>query len=106
MVAAGPGAAEEGGRRPPKKKETAGEGRAGRKEGGTAPKAGGPPPLDATIDAATGKITVNAKKPGQQGSSMAKVGNLTALARVRVVPQIPYKQDFDRSRSGPSPAGG
>jgi len=60
----------------------------------TAPKAGGPPPLDATIDAATGKITINPKKPAQQGLVMAKAGALTALARVRVVAQVPYKQDF------------
>jgi len=61
-----------------------------------APKPGGPPPLDASIDAATGKITVNSKKPAQQGVVMAKVGNVAALARVRVVPQIPYKQDFNQ----------
>ena len=71
----------------------------------TAPKAGGPPPLDATIDVETGKITVNAKKPAQQGVVMAKVGDLTALARVRVVPQIPYKQDFTQVPVGAVPGG-
>jgi outer membrane protein assembly factor BamB len=72
----------------------------------TAPKAGGPPPLDATLDAATGKITLNAKKPAQSGLVMAKVGNLQALARVRVVPQIPYKQDFNQVPTGGAvPAG-
>jgi hypothetical protein len=62
----------------------------------TAPKPGGPPPLDATLDAATGKITVNPKKPAQQGVVVAKVGSLLAMSRVRVVPQIPYKQDFNQ----------
>jgi outer membrane protein assembly factor BamB len=71
----------------------------------TAPKAGGPPPLDATIDAETGKITINAKKPAQQGLVMAKVGNLVATARVRVVPQIPYKQDFAMVPVGSVPGG-
>jgi outer membrane protein assembly factor BamB len=71
----------------------------------TAPKAGGPPSLDATIDAATGRITVNPKKPAQQGLVMAKAGNLTALARVRVVPQIPYKQDFTQVPVGAVPGG-
>ncbi len=61
-----------------------------------APKAGGvqPSALDATIDPATGTVTINAKKPAQHGLVMAKVGGLTAMARVRVVAQIPYKQDF------------
>jgi outer membrane protein assembly factor BamB len=69
------------------------------------PRAGGPPALDATIDAATGKITVNSKKPAQQGLVMARVGNLTALARVRVVPQIPYKQDFTQVPVAAVPGG-
>jgi outer membrane protein assembly factor BamB len=71
----------------------------------SAPKAGGPPPLDATIDPATGKITVNPKKPAQQGEVMAKAGSLTARARVRVVPQIPYKQDFTMVPAGAVPGG-
>lgn len=80
---------------PPKKKDDApAKDTPVEKKVETAAKAGGPPALDATIDPATGKITVNAKKPAQQGLVMAKVGNVTALARVRVVPQIPYKQDF------------
>jgi len=97
---------------PPKKKE---EGTSGKKDVAKdvpvekkiepAPKAGGPPPLDATIDAASGKITVNPKKPAQHGLVMAKVGGLSALARVRVVPQIPYKQDFTQVPVGAVPAG-
>lgn len=71
----------------------------------TAPKAGGPPPLDATLDPSSGKIVVNPKKPAQHGLVMAKVGGLTALARVRVVPQIPYKQDFEMVPVGAVPGG-
>src|SRR5262249_19002412 len=91
---------------PPKKKD-GGEGKdvPPEKKVETAPKAGGPPPLDATIDAMTGKITVHPKKPAQQGLVMAKVGAVTALARVRVVPQIPYKQDFTQVPVGAVPGG-
>ena len=72
-----------------------------------APKAGGvqPPALDATIDPATGKVSINPKKPSQHGLVMAKVGGLTAMARVRVVPQIPYKQDFTQIPVGVAPSG-
>ena len=72
-----------------------------------APKAGGvqPPALDATIDPATGKVTINPKKPAQHGLVMAKVGGLTAMARVRVVAQIPYKQDFTQIPLTVAPSG-
>ncbi|HKB02599.1 MAG TPA: PQQ-binding-like beta-propeller repeat protein [Gemmataceae bacterium] len=91
---------------PPKKKDdAAAKDEPPEKKVATAPKAGGPPALDATIDAATGKITINPKKPAQQGLVMAKVGNLTALARVRVVPQIPYKQDFTQVPVAAVPGG-
>jgi len=75
------------------------------KKGDATPKKDGPPALDAAIDAATGKITVSAKRPAQQGLVMAKVGALSALARVRVVPQIPYKQDFTQVPVGAVPGG-
>ena len=88
MVAAGPGGPEEGGAAPPRRDEAPAKDVPPAKAA-PAPKAGGPPPLDATIDAATGKITVNPKKPAQQGVVMAKAGTLTGLARVRVVPQDP-----------------
>ncbi|HEX3151944.1 MAG TPA: PQQ-binding-like beta-propeller repeat protein [Gemmataceae bacterium] len=92
---------------PPKAKEgTEAKEAPPEKKAEPAPKtAGGPPALDATIDAATGKITVNAKKPAQNGVVMAKVGNLTATARVRVMPQIPYKQDFAMVPVGAVPGG-
>jgi outer membrane protein assembly factor BamB len=43
--------------------------------------------------------------PGQQGLIGVTVGNLKAEARVRVVPQIGYKQDFERVPEGGVPAG-
>jgi hypothetical protein len=96
--AAGPPKKAEGTAAPPKDEPV-------EKKVSAAPKAGGPPPLDATIDAATGKITVNPKKPAQQGLVMVKAGGLTALARVRVIAQIPYKQDFTQLPVGAVPGG-
>lgn len=62
-----------------------------------------PPPLDGTIDA--GKLSVNAKKSSQQGYVVAKLGELTAKARVRVAPKLPYKQDFEKIPDGAVPGG-
>ncbi len=64
-----------------------------------------PPALDATLDAATGKITVNAKKPAQIGYVEATSGTLAARVRVRVAPQLPYKPDFKLAPVGGSPPG-
>jgi outer membrane protein assembly factor BamB len=90
---------------PPKKGEGTGkEEPAPKKEEAPPAKTAGPPPLDATIDAAAGKITLS-KKPSQQGEVMAKVGALATKARVRVVPQIPYKQDFTQIPVGAAPGG-
>jgi outer membrane protein assembly factor BamB len=88
---------------PPKKGE-GGVDAAPKKEEAPPAKTAGPPPLDATIDSATGKTTLG-KKPSQQGEVMAKVGALTAKARVRVVAQIPYKQDFTQIPVGAAPGG-
>ncbi|MEZ6139577.1 MAG: PQQ-binding-like beta-propeller repeat protein [Zavarzinella sp.] len=63
------------------------------------------PALDATIDSATGKITVNAKKPNQGAYVLAKVGNLTATARVRVLTDAPYAQDFEKLPVAAIPGG-
>jgi outer membrane protein assembly factor BamB len=63
-----------------------------------------PPPLDAELNADTGKITVS-KKPAQIGYVDATSGMLTARVRVRVAPQIPYKQDFELAPVGGSPPG-
>ncbi len=64
-----------------------------------------PPKLDASIDEKTGKITINAKKPSQQGYVDAKIGMLTNRARIRVVPQIPYSQNFEMIPVGAVPTG-
>lgn len=61
-----------------------------------------PPPLDGTIE--NGKVVVG-KKPAQHGLVEAKVGEIAGRARVRVAPQIPYKQDFEMIPIGGVPAG-
>ncbi len=43
--------------------------------------------------------------PSQQGYVDVKFGELKARARVRVVPQIPYKQDFEKAPLGGVPSG-
>jgi outer membrane protein assembly factor BamB len=42
---------------------------------------------------------------GQQGYVSATVGKMTARVRVRVVPQLPYKQDFTKVPVGATPGG-
>ncbi len=51
-----------------------------------------PPPLRAEIK--DGKLTMSKEVPGQQGYVDAKFGRLTARARVRVAPQLPYNLDL------------
>ncbi len=62
-----------------------------------------PPPLEATVK--DGVVTIDAKKPSQQGAISVKRGDLAARARVRVVPQMPYVQDFSKVPDGAVPAG-
>lgn len=64
----------------------------------------GPPPLKGTITS-EGKLTVDKAMPGQFGMVEAKIGKLTGKARVRVAPQLPYKQDFSKVPEGRVPAG-
>jgi outer membrane protein assembly factor BamB len=64
-----------------------------------------PPPLDAQLDPATGTIAINPKKAAQQGYVAVKVEGIEGRARVRVAPQIPYKQDFEMVPLGGVPAG-
>lgn len=52
-----------------------------------------------------GMLTVAMEVPGQQGYVDAKVGELTARARVRVAPQLPYKPDFNKVPTGATPGG-
>jgi len=63
----------------------------------------GPPALKGAI--ADGKLAVDAKVPAQQGYVLAKADGLTALARVRVAPQLPYVQDFSKVPDGAVPGG-
>jgi outer membrane protein assembly factor BamB len=63
-----------------------------------------PPPLAGTITP-EGKLTVAKAPPGQFGTVLAKVGNLTARARVRVMPPLPLHQDFKNVPEGRTPAG-
>jgi outer membrane protein assembly factor BamB len=63
----------------------------------------GPPPLKGEI--ADGKLTVDAKVPAQQGYVGAKAEGLTAQARVRVAPRLPYQQDFNKLPDGAVPGG-
>ncbi len=52
-----------------------------------------------------GHLTVSADAGGQQGMVVAKVGNLTGAARVRVVNTLPYKPDFTKMPLGSFPGG-
>lgn len=67
-----------------------------------------PPALKAELEKTSGPsvtITVDPKMPNQQGYVSAKVGNSTARARVRVIAQIPYAQDFEKTPVGAVPGG-
>ncbi|MBI1913771.1 MAG: PQQ-binding-like beta-propeller repeat protein [Planctomycetes bacterium] len=52
-----------------------------------------------------GKLTVPKDVPGQFGTVLARAEGLTGRARVRQVPKLPYKQDFDKVPVGRTPAG-
>jgi outer membrane protein assembly factor BamB len=64
--------------------------------------ASGPPALQGKIT--NGALTVT-PMPSQQGYVEFTSDPLKARARVRVVPQIPYKQDFDKIPVGGAPGG-
>ncbi|OWK40487.1 PQQ-like beta-propeller repeat protein [Fimbriiglobus ruber] len=73
----------------------------------TAPKGATPPPaLNAEIKAngASADVVIG-KLPRQQGMVAAKFDKLTARSRVRVIPQIPYKEDFEKVPLGGVPSG-
>ncbi|MBI2807052.1 MAG: PQQ-binding-like beta-propeller repeat protein [Planctomycetes bacterium] len=63
-----------------------------------------PPALKATITPA-GELTVDAKVPNQGSIVVAKFDGLTSVARVRVVPSIPYAIDFEKLPNGVVPGG-
>jgi outer membrane protein assembly factor BamB len=62
-----------------------------------------PPPLKAEIK--DGVLTVAKDLPGQQGYVDASADGLTARARVRVAPQLPYKNNFEKVPVGATPGG-
>ena len=73
----------------------------------TAAKGATPPPaLNAELKADGAKATLTiAKLPRQQGTLEAKFGELKATARIRVVAQLPYKDDFEKVPVGAAPGG-
>ncbi len=66
-----------------------------------------PPALNASLAAEFAKATVTPlpQAPAQQGVVEAKWGKLTARARIRVVPQIPFATDFEKVPEGAAPSG-
>lgn len=62
-----------------------------------------PPPLQGTI--ADGVLTVPPQPASQQGYVEFACGPYKARARVRVAPQIPWSQDFEKLPVGSSPGG-
>jgi len=62
-----------------------------------------PPTLRGEIK--DGKLTVAKDVAGQQGYVMARAGNLMAVARVRVAPQLPYAPNLSKVPVGAMPGG-
>jgi outer membrane protein assembly factor BamB len=52
-----------------------------------------------------GKLTVSPMMPNQGGLVEVEAGGLSAKARVRVVPRLPYTQDFEKLADGSVPGG-
>lgn len=69
-----------------------------------APTGAQPPALQGQVDD-NGTVTVVPVPPSQQGYVGAKVGDLTAQARVRVAPGTKYSQNFDKVPAGATPGG-
>src|SRR5260370_36333622 len=63
-----------------------------------------PSPLKGEISAG-GKLSVEKGLPSQFGGVLAKAEGLTARARVRIIPRLPYQQDFEKVPDGRTPAG-
>lgn len=66
-----------------------------------------PPPLGATLTAegSTATLKIAPMPPAQQGYVAAKAGDLAARGRIRVVAQLPYKQDFEKVPPNAPPSG-
>jgi outer membrane protein assembly factor BamB len=54
---------------------------------------------------ANGTFVADPGRGFQTGEVVARLGGLTAKARVRVVPDLPWKEDFEALAAGSSPAG-
>jgi outer membrane protein assembly factor BamB len=70
------------------------------------PSATKPPPVTGELSAASGlttKFTAGKAPPGQFGRVTATSGKLTAFARIRVVPTLPYAMDFQKVPVGRTP---
>ena len=50
-----------------------------------------------------GKLTLESSRSGQAGTVSAKIGDLQNSARVRVIPQLPWHEDFESIEEGKSP---
>ncbi|MSR30195.1 MAG: hypothetical protein EXR99_01695 [Gemmataceae bacterium] len=73
-----------------------------------APPAVPPPPIQAKLEQARGKTTsiqANSYPPAQFGRVLAKAGNLTGEARIRVAPILPYAPDFSKIPEKRTPGG-
>ena len=51
-----------------------------------------------------GKLTLEASQVGQAGTVLAKIEDLQNSARVRVIPQLPWEEDFESIEEGKNPA--
>ena len=58
--------------------------------------------LSGTIDE-NGKLTLEQSQVGQAGTVSAKIGDLSNSARVRVIPPLPWQEDFESIEEGKSP---
>ena len=50
-----------------------------------------------------GKLTLESSAVGQAGTVSAKIGDLQSSSRVRVIPQLPWHEDFESIEEGKSP---
>lgn len=64
----------------------------------------GPPALKGEITS-DGKLTVDAKMPSQQSIAVGTFEGISARARIRVAPRLPYVNDFEKIPDGAVPGG-
>ena len=64
----------------------------------------GGPPIKGTVDA-NGKVTVDGSLTNQMGPVVAAVDGVEARGRLRVVPPLPFSEDFSKVPVGKVPAG-